>query len=341
MTQSKYFLTICIPSYNRPEGLKRALESVDAEKYANELQILVCEDCAPKRLEVRAVANEFKANTKYAFKYVENEVNLGHGKNWRHCAHEAEGEYLMYIGDDDMVASKALDPFLEWLHRHDDLGYVCRAYQTLHQDGSVTDNRYYTRDKFFEPGMDAYIAFFEKSNFMTGYTIKRKYTYDFEDSSVDYTLFYQMYLMGEVCLRYKSGYCNIPIGMFVGDGISYFGVNESEKEYYKPGTNVATELANTNKFFVVSDLIDKKNGISSTPLLKKEWAKYSSYPTMVNYRKRSIKDLKKCRIELINMGLSDSVYFNVYYIMLLLFGVKFCQQGIHLIRKLLGGRPEL
>lgn len=341
MSESKYFLSLCIPSYNRPEGIKRALESIDADKYATELQIVVCEDHAPKREEVRTVVSNFAKSSKYAVKYVENEVNLGHGKNWRRCAHEAEGEYLMYIGDDDMVVPNALDKFIDWLHQHDNLGYVCRAYQTLHPDGTITDNRYYNKDKFFAPGIDAYISFFEKANLMTGYTVKRLYTYDFEDSSVDYTLFYQMYLMGEICLRYPSGYCNIPIGMYVGDGVSYFGVNEVEKDFYKPGTNAATELSNTNKFFVVSDLIDKKNGISSTPLLKKEWAKYSSYPTFIKYRLMSRKELMKSKKVLEEMGLNTSKYFYFYYYMLLIFGVKFCEFGVNVIRRIYGGRPEL
>ena len=339
--ESKYFLSICIPSYNRPEGIKRALESVESEKYADELQIVVCEDCAPKREEVRKVVTEFAKGSKYAVKYVENEVNLGHGKNWRHCAHEAEGEYLMYIGDDDMVAPKALDPFMEWLHAHDNLGYVCRAYQTLYPDGSISESKYYNKDKFFEPGIDAYVAFFMKSNLMTGYTIKREYTYDFEDPSVDYTLLYQMYLMAEVCLRYPSGYCNIPIGQYVGDGISYFGVNEAEKAIFKPGVNPADELDHCDLFFVVSRLVDEKNNINSTPLLKREWAKYSSYPTFAKYRLLGRKSLRECKKKLEGMELNDSKYFYLYYYMLQIFGVKFCAQGVAWLRKMIGGRPEL
>ena len=180
-----------------------------------------------------------------------------------------------------------------------------------------------------------------KSNLMTGYTIKREYTYDFEDSSVDYTLFYQMYLMGEVCLRYPSGYCNIPVGMYVGDGVSFFGVNEAERPYYKPGVNAAAELQNINKFFVVSELIDKKNGISSTPLLKKEWSKYSAYPTFLKYRRHSIKDMRACRKELIELGLDESRYFNVYYYALLLLGATNCERVVNWIKKMHGGRPEL
>ena len=341
MVESNFFLSLCIPSYNRPEGIKRALESVDAEKYANELQIVVCEDCAPKREEVRAVVTEFAKTSKYAVKYVENEVNLGHGKNWRHCAHAAEGEYLMYIGDDDMVAPKALDPFMEWLYQHNDLGYVCRAYQTLQPDGTITDNRYYNKDKFFEPGIEAYVDFFMKSNLMTGYTIKREYTYDFEDPSVDYTLYYQMYLMAEICLRYPSGYCNIPVGQYVGDGVSYFGTNEVEKAYYKPGENAATQLSNIEKFFAVTDLIDKKNGIATTTLIKKQFATYSSYPTLLKYRRISISELKKCKKELMRMDLHHSKYFNIYYWALLILGAKNCERIVNVIKTVHGGRPEL
>jgi len=31
-------------------------------------------------------------------------------------------------------------------------------------------------------------------------------------------------------LKYPSAYCNIPISQYIGDGISYFGNNDVEKE---------------------------------------------------------------------------------------------------------------
>lgn len=341
MAESKFFISLCIPSYNRPEGLKRCLESIDVVKHKGDIQVVVCEDKAPRRDEVSKVVSEYQAKSPYAVKYVENEVNLGHGKNWRQCAHQSEGEYLMYMGDDDMFAPGGLDPFIDWLYEHRNLGYVCRAYQMLNLDGSIDYFKYYNKDKFFEPGIDAYVAFFMKSNLMSGYTIKRAYTYDFEDPSVDFTLFYQMYLMGEVCLRYPSGYCNIPVAQYVGDGISYFGTNEAEKAYYKPGQNAATELENNLKFFVVTDLIDKKNGIFSTPLVKKQWATYSSYSTMLTYRMKNIKELIACRNKLIEMGLNDSKYFNFYYYALLFLGPQICQSVIRIIKKIHGGRLEL
>ena len=341
MAESKYFLSLCIPSYNRPDGLKRCLESIDVKKHKDVVQVVVCEDQAPKRLEVREVVQTWKESVSYAVKYVENEVNLGHGKNWRQCAHQAEGEFLMYMGDDDMFVPEALDKFIDWLYEHRNLGYVCRAYQILNPDNSIDYFKYYNKDKFFEPGIDAYVAFFMKSNLMSGYTIRREYTYDFEDPSVDYTLFYQMYLMGEVCLRYPSGYCNIPVAQYIGDGVSYFGSSESEKDYYKPGENAATQLSNINKFFVVTELIDKKNNIVSTPLVKLQFSKYSTYPTMLKYRTMSIKELKQCKKTLKSMGLNGSRYFNIYFYALIILGPQICQWMVRKIKQVYGGRPEL
>ena len=99
--ENKFFISICIPSYNRPSGLQRLLESIDSKRHVNEIQILICEDNSPKRSEVKSVVDEFKKNSPFQVKYIENEVNLGHGANWRQCSKQADGEFLLYMGDDD------------------------------------------------------------------------------------------------------------------------------------------------------------------------------------------------------------------------------------------------
>ena len=44
--------SICIPSYNRPAEIRRLLDSIDT-MYVDGIEIVICEDKAPKRLEVR------------------------------------------------------------------------------------------------------------------------------------------------------------------------------------------------------------------------------------------------------------------------------------------------
>ena len=68
--------SICIPSYNRPAEIRRLLDSIDT-MYVDGIEIVICEDKAPKRLEVRKQVEDFKSQSKYDVVYVENEENCG------------------------------------------------------------------------------------------------------------------------------------------------------------------------------------------------------------------------------------------------------------------------
>ena len=68
--------SICIPSYNRPVEIRRLLDSIDTI-HVNEIEIVICEDKAPKREEVRKQVFDFKSKTQYEVNYIENQVNCG------------------------------------------------------------------------------------------------------------------------------------------------------------------------------------------------------------------------------------------------------------------------
>jgi glycosyltransferase involved in cell wall biosynthesis len=341
---NKYFLSICIPSYNRPETLKRALKSVDAQKYADEIQIVICEDFAPKRLEVRSVVEEYKANSRYAVKYVENEVNYGHGKNWRQCSIQADGEYLLYVGDDDGFIPQTLDVYIEWLKEHPRYCYILRSY--IRKYGENKDKieyfRYYDGDKFFEKGEEAYKAFFLKSVSMSGYTIKRECALQYLTSDLDGTLLFQLYLLAEVCLKYPSAYCNTPCCELISDQIPLFGSSEAEKKLYTPGikNNADNDLKFLLGFFRITEYIDKKYNLNSTSDIKLELSKYS-FPILDSKRNNGIKVYNDYSKKLREIGLDSSKYFTLYYWALLIFGSKFCISTIHTIKKLVGRRLHL
>ena len=134
--KSEYLISICIPSYNRPVELKRLLESIDSTK-PELIQIVVCEDKAPKRQEVASVVTLFQNTTVYDLRYIENETNLGYDKNLRQLINYANGEYIMFMGDDDMFVPEALDKYIDFLQEHHHCGYILRSYRSLYKDGSV------------------------------------------------------------------------------------------------------------------------------------------------------------------------------------------------------------
>lgn len=339
--ENQFFISICIPSYNRPSGIKRLLESIDSTRHVNDLQIVICEDYAPKRLEVREVVDEFVKTSPYSVKYVENPVNFGHGKNWRECSIQADGEFLIYMGDDDDFIPEALDPFIDWVKENKDCGYILRAYRILSPNGTIEYFKYYSKDTYFEPGINAYTEFFLKSMLMSGYTIKREYANQFTEDCLDSTLYFQMYLVAEVCLKYKSAYCNIPIAQYIGDGVSYFGTNEVEKAHYTPGINNVANLKCFENVSKITKYIDDKYGLNSTEIILMQESKYSSFSTMLVYRQYGIKQYIASSNELRKIGLDCSRYFNLYFISILLFGANFNIFSVRVIKKIVGRRLHL
>lgn len=333
------FLSICIPSYNRPRELKRLLESIDT-KHSNNVQIVICEDNAPRRFEVREIVEHFSKQTIYNVKYVENPENLGHGKNIRECIKQSDGEYVIFMGDDDMFIPDVFDDFFVFLNEHRSCGYILRSSRQFLGNGQYEYFRYYKGDQLFSPGVETYTKLFLKSVFISGFTIKRELVKDYSIECLDDTLLFQLYLLAEVCLNNPAAYCNTPIVEGVGDGISFFGTNKKEEGLYTPGVLVTNNVNFIKGFFKISNFIDNKYNLNSSRIIKNELSKYS-FPLISYSRELGRKQFKKHCQELRNMGLDSSTYFNLYYFGLLFFGVKFCKNLILLIKKIIGRRVTL
>lgn len=48
VSKMKTTISICIPSYNRPQELARLLDSIDSN-YSENVEVLICEDKSPKK----------------------------------------------------------------------------------------------------------------------------------------------------------------------------------------------------------------------------------------------------------------------------------------------------
>ena len=334
-----FLISICIPSYNRPKELTRLLESIH-NKNKQLVQIIICEDMAPKRQEVRLVVDNFKNSTSYNVKYSENIENLGHGGNFRECIKKADGEFIIFMGDDDMFIPETLDNYCLFLQENRHCGYILRSSRQLLKNGKYEYFRYFSEDKYFDPGVDAYIQLFLKSVFMSGFTIKRTLVKDINIDSLDDTLLFQLYLLAEVSLHYPTAYCNTPFVQGVGDGVSFFGTNEKEKELYTPGIMVTNNINFILGFFKITTFVDNKYKINTTEMIKTEMSKYS-YSLMSMERNFGRKQFKEHIRKLRKMGLDKTIHFDLYYFGLLIFGDKFCRQIILLIKKVFKRRLKL
>lgn len=332
--------SICIPSYNRPAEIRRLLDSIDTT-HVSDIEIVICEDKAPKREEVRKQVLDFKSQTQYEVNYIENEVNCGYDKNLRNLIRAAKGHFIMFMGDDDLFMPGAFDKFFEFAKEHSDCGYILRSYRNNYADGSHEDFRYYAEDRVFEPGKNTYIEMFGKSVFVSGFTIRRDCALEFESDKFDSSLLYQMYLLAETCYKYPAAYSRIIITQAIEGGIPYFGSSENEKAIYTPGTITVDNSVNFMAWYVkLQDFIANEHRDDSNEIIMTNQSKYS-YPVLAIQRNKGIKEFRNYKVRLEGLGFGKSIYFYVYYYGLILFGSKLCGNIIKLLKKIIGHRPNL
>jgi len=333
-------ISICIPAYNRPKELFRLLKSIDSKRIDN-IEIVICEDCSPKRVEIREKVNEFKSQTKYEVNYYENEKNLGYDRNLRELIKKSSGNFIVFMGDDDVFVPKALDKLIDFLEKNNNLGYVLKSHQYIYRDGKVEKFRYYDGDKFFKAGEESYIELFRKSVFISGFTINRNYIQNLLIDDFNGTLLFQLYLLAEVTLNYDSAYFDTILTEGKEEGIPFFGSSESEKDLYTPGTITIENSINFLKgFFKITEFIDKKYNLNSTQKIKMDMSKYF-YPNLAIQRNKGIKEFLRYVKELNKLGFNCTIYYYVYVIALILFGKKKCDNIIVFLKKILGRTPKL
>ena len=332
------FVSICIPSYNRPDTLLRLLRTIDSK--ASDLQIVICEDKSPKRLEIRAAVETFKKETRYEVKYIENEVNKGYDWNVRDFIIHADGEYMLYMGDDDGFIPGKLDCMIDFLREHRELGYVLRCYQT----SSGETMRYFVGSQFFEPGLQSYLTLFRKTVFISGITFKREWVKDTMTDNFDGTLLYQLYMVSEVALNHPTAYLDVPVTHAFPRTAEYgffFGTSEKEKGRYEPNKiSVRGEMIFVTSFLQISRFIDEKYRLSSTRAIQNDISKYS-YPLLAYVQEIGRWQMLRFAKEMIKEGMGRTIYLYIYTLGLLLLGTRNCNKIIAFIKKRLGRTPQL
>lgn len=336
-------LSICIPSYNRPDLLERLLRTIDGDPKA--LEVVICEDHAPKRAEVRRTVEGFRDAGRFEVVYHENHANLGYDGNLQELIRRANGEFVMFMGDDDEFTPGQLDRFLEFLRGNRDLGYVLRSYQVIHPGGLVEPFRYYPDDCRFPASLDSYVALFRRSVTISGVTFRRDCCLPLLTDRFNGTLLIQCYLAAEITLRFPSAYSTIPISTVnqtYRDDKPNFGAAASERSFFEPGKVTLRNSVNFMKGFLrISRDMDSRHGFDSTPIIRDEMSKYS-YPVLSIQRKRGVREFLRYAVMLKDeVGIATTPYFYLYAFALLVCGERFCDTGIIVIKKILGRTPVL
>ncbi len=91
-------VSVCIPAYNQTEFLRKNLESLVIQTYAN-YEIIITDDSTTN--EVELLVNDFFAKHSRSFIYHRNQPALGSPANWNKAIDLASGEYIKIMHHDD------------------------------------------------------------------------------------------------------------------------------------------------------------------------------------------------------------------------------------------------
>jgi glycosyltransferase involved in cell wall biosynthesis len=126
-------LGVCIPTYKRPDQLRRCVESIIAAAAPFDVPIFITDNAADDTN--RAVIAELRARYPHIV-YALNEENVGIDRNVQRCINLCDCDYAWGIGDDDRMLPGAVGAVLEALER-DSPAFLCVNYSYVDEDVAV------------------------------------------------------------------------------------------------------------------------------------------------------------------------------------------------------------
>src|SRR4029450_6107677 len=112
-------VTFVIPCYNLAHLLPECIGSILSQSYGN-FEILIMDDCSPD--DTPRVAQSFGDDR---IRYIRNDPNLGHLRNYNKGIDLARGRYVWLISADDRLRRPyVLERYVQLMERHPTVGYV-------------------------------------------------------------------------------------------------------------------------------------------------------------------------------------------------------------------------
>lgn len=107
-SNSRPMVSVIIPTYNRPEQLVAAIQSVLAQTW-NDFEIIIVDDCGVDVSKVVRKINDCRIS------YIRHETNKGLAATRNTALRSANGKYIAYLDDDDEYYPEHLETLLQTL----------------------------------------------------------------------------------------------------------------------------------------------------------------------------------------------------------------------------------
>jgi len=122
-------VSIGIPTYNRPKGLRKTIEQIRSQDYEN-LEIIISDNCSDNP-EVELLCLDL-ASRDNRIKYYRQKSNVGMYKNFEFVLQQSKGKYFAWVSDDDECKKQFISKCIEPLERGEEIvlcAPICRVFK--------------------------------------------------------------------------------------------------------------------------------------------------------------------------------------------------------------------
>ena len=328
---SKPFLSICITSYNRVNELYRCLKSIDTV-YKDLIEIVVSEDCSPKKDEIAQIVNRFGSETDYYVLYNTNVYNLGYDRNLGKLIDLARGEYILFISDDDAFCGRALDKIIGTLREID----CAVAFSPFIINNTGAFDRKYEKTMLIPQGIKNVKKYLYCSILFSGLIFKKNRIIDYSADNFKNLIYFQVYLFASVLYRNSGCYIDVPLVQCINDGENAFGLTDSSEKnsLLADRKSIYSNLEYHKGLIRVIELFDNENGTDLKNSFDREYS-LRSYTGMSKACKAGQREFINYWNKMKSLNVKLSVTAKIYYWALKILGYKVCDFIFDIPRKIL------
>jgi glycosyltransferase involved in cell wall biosynthesis len=135
VVKTSELVTVGIPTYNNPEGLRNTLNNIINQTYHN-LEILISDNCSPNT-DVQEVCRDFVLKDPRV-RYYRHDTNTGLANNFHSVLQKATGDYFVWVADDDNHNPGFISTLVTAIESGNAIGAMCST-KRIDENGRFID----------------------------------------------------------------------------------------------------------------------------------------------------------------------------------------------------------
>jgi glycosyltransferase involved in cell wall biosynthesis len=195
-------ISVVVPAYKRPHFMGILIESYLVQDYPNK-ELVIVDDSGDDMRVAEMVKEHAEKNP--SIKLIKNPENLGFCKNLIKSIVSGTGDYIMVLGDDDMIVDAAtLSQMVKYFEDNKEVDFIYPNQIQFNNDYKA-DYVYphFSETKVYEKGYESMANTWLLSSFISGIGLRKRD--DFEELyPKDNTLFPQVEMVGKIVMEKQS-----------------------------------------------------------------------------------------------------------------------------------------